>query len=205
MIDPGLFAAFVVAVAILLLTPGPNVALIVSNSVAFGSRYGLLTVVGTSTAMAIQLALTAFGMAELLKNAGHWFEWIRWIGVAYLVYLGIVQWRMPVIAIGEMSLRAAHRGRIFGRALIVALTNPKVLLFLGAFLPQFVDPEQAIGSQMAVLSATFLSIVCLVDTTWALAAGRARRLLSSRARLQNRISGALLIVAGIGLAFARSQ
>ncbi|MCC7016696.1 MAG: LysE family translocator [Rhodospirillales bacterium] len=205
MIDPGLFIAFAAAVAILMLTPGPNVALIVGNSVAFGRRYGLLTVAGTSSAMAAQIALTAFGMAELLEGASHWFEAIRWIGVAYLVYLGVVQWRAPIPDLSEAAVRAASRRKIFGRALIVALTNPKVLFFLGAFFPQFVDPNRAIGPQTAILSATFLAIVCVVDTGWALTAGRARRLLAGRARAQNRISGALLIAAGIGLALARNR
>lgn len=205
MIDPGLFLAFVLAVAVLMLTPGPNVALIVGNSVAFGSRYGLLTVAGTSSAMAAQIALAAFGMAELLAGAGAWFDAIRWVGVAYLVYLGVVQWRAPIPDPSGSSARAVSRRRIFGRAVVVALTNPKVLFFLGAFFPQFVDPDRAIGPQMAILSATFLAIVCTVDVGWALTAGRARRLLAERARTQNRISGALLIVAAIGLAFARGK
>jgi threonine/homoserine/homoserine lactone efflux protein len=205
MIDPGLFLAFVAAVIVLMLTPGPNVALIVGNSVAFGSRYGLLTVAGTSSAMAAQIALTAFGMAELLAGAGRWFDAIRWVGVAYLVYLGVVQWRAPIPDLSEAAARVVSRRKIFGRALVVALTNPKVLFFLGAFFPQFVDPSRAIGPQMAILSATFLAIVCVVDVGWALTAGRARRLLATHARAQNRISGALLIAAGIGLAFARSR
>src|SRR5688572_32472476 len=93
MIDLHLFAAFVAAVAILMLIPGPNVALIVANSVAHGARYGLLTVAGTSSAMMLQLAVTALGMTELLATLGSWFEWVRWIGVAYLLYLGVSYWR----------------------------------------------------------------------------------------------------------------
>jgi threonine/homoserine/homoserine lactone efflux protein len=205
MIDPGLFFAFAAAVAILMLTPGPNVALIVGNSIAWGPRYGLLTVAGTSSAMIAQLGLTALGMTELLGTLGVWFEWIRWAGVAYLVYLGVAQWRVPAAALAGTSPEAKSARKIYGRALFVSLTNPKTLLFFGAFFPQFVDPAKAIGPQVALLSATFLALVCMVDTGWALAAGRARTLLSSRRRLRNRISGALLIGAGIGLAFVRSK
>src|SRR5687768_17850222 len=93
MIDLHLYAAFVAAVTILMLIPGPNVALIVANSVAHGARYGLLTVAGTSSAMVLQLAVTALGMTELLETLGSWFEWVRWIGVAYLLYLGVSYWR----------------------------------------------------------------------------------------------------------------
>src|SRR3546814_14954485 len=79
MIDPQLYVAFILATGILMLIPGPNVALIVANSVAYGTRYGLLTVAGTSSAMVVQLALTALGMAALLGTLAHWIEWIRWI------------------------------------------------------------------------------------------------------------------------------
>lgn len=205
MIDPGLFIAFAAAVAILMLTPGPNVALIVGNSIALGPRYGLLTVAGTSSAMVAQLALTVLGMTELLGTLGVWFEWVRWIGVAYLVYLGIAQWRAPAVHPAGTSPQAKSTRKIYGRALFVSLTNPKTLLFFGAFFPQFVDPAKEIGPQLALLSATFLAFVCTIDTGWALAAGRARRLLSAHGRLRNRISGAFLIGAGIGLAFARNR
>ena len=97
MLDTHLFLAFVLAVTILMLIPGPNVALIVANSVTYGYRYGLLTVAGTSSAMVVQLGLTVLGMTELLGTLGAWFEWIRWIGVAYLIYLGVMQWRAPPV------------------------------------------------------------------------------------------------------------
>ena len=89
--------------------------------------------------------------------------------------------------------------------MFVALTNPKTLLFFGAFFPQFVDPSRPIGPQIALLSATFLILICVIDSGWALAAGRARRVLAARTLLRNRISGALLVIAGIGLAFARHR
>src|SRR3954447_2971348 len=91
--EPHLLPAFVLAVAVLMLIPGPNVALIVANSLAYGARWGLLTVLATSTASMLQLGLVALGMASLLGELGGWFEWIRWAGVAYLVLLGIQQWR----------------------------------------------------------------------------------------------------------------
>src|ERR1700687_4704910 len=97
MIDIELYLTFVAATAILILIPGPNVALIVANSVAYGTRFGLLTVAGTSSAMVLQLALTALGMTALLGTLATWFEWIRWIGVFYLLWLGVRQWRAPPV------------------------------------------------------------------------------------------------------------
>ena len=205
MIDTHLYLAFVLAVTILMLIPGPNVALIVANSVTYGFRYGLLTVAGTSSAMVVQLGLTILGMTELLGTLGAWFEWIRWIGVAYLIYLGITTWRAPPLNLAEVRPEPKSARAMYTRALLVSLTNPKTLFFYGAFFPQFVVTSHDLGAQVAILSATFLLLAGVVDGGWALAAGRARGLLVVHGRLRNRISGGLLIGAGIGLAFARKS
>jgi homoserine/homoserine lactone efflux protein len=203
--DTHLFLAFVLAVTILMLIPGPNVALIVANSVTYGFRYGLLTVAGTSAAMVVQLGLTVLGMTELLGTLGAWFEWIRWIGVAYLIYLGVTQWRAPAVNLAEVAPEPKSARAMFMRALLVSLTNPKTLFFYGAFFPQFVVTSRDVGAQVAILSATFLLLAVLLDGCWALAAGRARGLLGMHGRLRNRISGSLLVGAGIGLALARKS
>ena len=117
MIDPAMFLAFVAATTILMLIPGPNVALIVSNSVAYGSRYGLITVGGTSSAMMVQLAIAAFGMTEALRTLGHWFEWLRWIGVAYLIYLGVTHWRAPAADLTRTAPEPKSARAIYSRAL----------------------------------------------------------------------------------------
>jgi threonine/homoserine/homoserine lactone efflux protein len=203
MFDLQLFAAFVLAVTILMLIPGPNVALIVANSVAYGGRYGLLTVAGTSTAMVVQLALTVLGMTGLLDLLGSWFEWIRWAGVGWLVWLGIAQWRAPAVDLTATAAEPKSWRTIFMRALLVSLVNPKTLLFYGAFFPQFVAPDGDIGGQIALLSATFLTLAVVLDSGWAVAAARARRLLATHGRLRNRLCGGLLVSAGVGLALAR--
>lgn len=205
MVDPSLFLAFVAAVTVLMLIPGPNVALIVANSVAYGPKYGLLTVAGTSSAMVVQLGIAAFGMTELLGTLGAWFEWLRWIGVAYLVHLGIAQWRAPAVDLTRTRPEPRSARAIYLRALLVSLTNPKTLLFYGAFFPQFLVLDGSVGSQVAVLSAAFLAVALLVDGAWALVAGRARGLLAARGRLRNAVSGGLLIGAAAALALTRSK
>jgi len=201
--DLHLYLAFVAAVTVLMLIPGPNVALIAANSVTYGFRYGLLTVAGTSSAMLVQLALTALGMTELLGQLGSWFDWIRWIGVAYLVYLGITTWRAPPLALSNVAAEPKSPRAIYSRALLVSLTNPKTLFFYGAFFPQFVVMGHDVGLQVAILSATFVFIAVAVDASWAVLANRARRFLAMQGKLRNRVSGGILIGAGIGLAFAR--
>lgn len=202
---PDNYPLFILASALLMLTPGPNVALIVANSVAYGARYGLLTVVGTSAAVVLHLAFVGFGMGSALGMIGTMFEWVRWAGVAYLVYLGIQAWRAPPADLGAVAAQPKSGRVILLRAVAVSLTNPKLLLLYGAFFPQFIAPGRPVGPQLWVLCATFLAVGVATDALWALAAARARHAIAGHGRLRNRISGGLLLGAGVGLAFARPK
>lgn len=199
-----LYLAFVVACAILILIPGPNVALIVANSVAHGVRYGLVTVAGTASAMVLQLALVVLGASTALAVLAGVFDWLRWVGVAYLVWLGVRAWRAPPVDLAHTEAERRSAAAIFARGFLVSLTNPKTLLFYGAFLPQFVATGGGETTrQLLMLAATFLAIAVLLDGAWAVLAGRLRRLLATHARLRSRLTGGLLIGAGVGLALAR--
>lgn len=198
-----LYLAFVAATVVLILIPGPNVALIVANSVAYGPRHGLVTVAGTSAAMVIQLALTVMGLSGLLAVMAEWFEVLRWIGVAYLVYLGIMALRAPPTDLTKVRAAGISSGRMFARGFVVSLTNPKTLLFYSAFLPQFVSPNADAAAQLLLLAATFLVIAVALDSGWALVASRASRFLSLNGRLRNRITGTFYLSAAAGLALAR--
>ncbi len=200
-----LFIAFVLATTALILIPGPNVTLIVATSLTYGARRALMTVAGTSSAMVIQLAITALGMTSLMLVLSDWFEWLRWAGVVYLIYLGIQRWRARSVGLEEYAARPASLKMLYGRGFFVSATNPKTLLFYAAFLPQFVDPQSPPTPQLFLLSATFLVIATVLDSSYALLAGRVRGLLRGqrRARLRNRLTGSLLIGAGVGLALAR--
>ncbi len=103
MIDLHLYLVFLFAVVVLTLIPGPNMALIVANSVSYGTRFGMLTLAGTSSAMVIQLALTGLGMTAVMGIMAQWFEWIRWIGVLYLVWLGVRLWRTPPVDLSKVA------------------------------------------------------------------------------------------------------
>ncbi len=205
MIDPALYAAFVLATAVLMLIPGPNVALIVANSVAYGTRYGLLTLAGTATAMVPQLLLTALGMTALLGGIGEWMAWLRWAGVAYLIVLGVRQWRAAAPDLTRVAAQPRSPRGIFVRGLLVSLTNPKTLFFYGAFFPQFVAADRAAWPQLVILSVTFLAVAIVLDSCWALLAGRARPLLAAHGRARNRIAGGFLVGAGVGLALAHRR
>lgn len=185
------------------LIPGPNVGLIVANSIAHGTRYGLASVAGTSSAMAPQLAITVLGASTLLMLMASAFEWLRWLGVVYLMYLGIKHLISqssdnPGPGKKEKTYRKVYLG-----GFLVSAANPKTLLFFGAFFPQFVSPEGNPAVQLIVLSITFLTVITIVDSGWAILAGKARHLLTKYSRLHNRISGVFYLTAGIGLALAR--
>jgi threonine/homoserine/homoserine lactone efflux protein len=201
--SPTLYATFVAATTILMLIPGPNVALIVANALAHGARFGLLTVAGTTAAMILQLGLTALGMTTLLGELARAYDGLRWIGVVYLLWLGVSAWRAPAADLTKTAPEPRSPRAIFWRGFLVSLTNPKTLLFYAAFFPQFIDPNAGLATQFAVLSLTFLAVAVVVDSGWGLMAARFRYVLGVNGKLRNRLTGGLLIGAALGLALAR--
>jgi homoserine/homoserine lactone efflux protein len=204
MIDPELFAAFVVATTILILMPGPIVTLVVANAVAHGPHTGLATVAGASLGNALLIASGAAGLTAVLSLVVPVFEWVRWGGALYLIWLGLKSWRAVFRASAPTALGpdASRRG-VFWHGLLVAVTNPKTILFYAAFFPQFVSPSLPAGPQIAAMSVTMLGIAVLSDSLYALLAGRLRPLLLSHARVRHGITGTLLVGTGLGLAVAR--
>jgi len=205
-----LYLAFVAATVLLIVFPGPNVALIVASGLQGHRRTALMTVAGVNLGLAGQLALAVFGMSSLMLVLADWFEWLRWAGVVYLVWLGVQQWRQrpatpSAAATGATAAPPASSRAAFARGFAVSMLNPKTLLFHAAFLPQFVDPAAAPLAQLALLGVTFLVIAALLDGAYAVAASRAARAMAQAGWLRwaNRLTGGLLIGAGIGLALAR--
>ena len=201
--DPGLYAAFVAATVALIVLPGPNVGVIVATSLRHGRRAGLVTVAGTSAAMLPQLLLVVLGLTGALSLTGHLFEWVRWAGVAYLLALGIVAWRSPDSDPVEGQLPAPPSRSLLLRGAVVSLTNPKTLLFYGAFFPQFVTPGPNIADQLVLLAVTFLSVVTLLDCGWAMLAARLQRILAGSGSVRRRMEGGLYMAAAALLAGTR--
>jgi homoserine/homoserine lactone efflux protein len=198
-----LYLTFVAAAVILILIPGPNVSLIVANSIAHGPRYGLITVAGTTSAAVVQLTCVVLGLTGLLSLMATWFERLRWAGVAYLIYLGVMAWRAPPADLAATRAQRKSPRDIYLRGFLVSLTNPKTLLFYAAFLPQFVGPGPNRTAQLIMLAGTFVVIALTLDCVWSLVAPRALRALGIGGRGLNRLTGGLLITAAAGLAWAR--
>ena len=189
----------VLATAVLVIIPGPNVALIVANSIRYGIRMGAVTVLGTTVGVAIQLVVVVLGVAAVVEIAADALVWIRWAGVVYLVFLGVRTWNAPAQDLSAVTAAPA----VFWRGCMIAAMNPKTLLFNAAFLPQFIATDGSAGMQLAVVATVFLAVLLIGDMIWALAAGSARRLLSRYSGARNRVTGGFLVVAGVGLALSR--
>jgi homoserine/homoserine lactone efflux protein len=196
-----LFSGFLLITLVLILAPGPIVTLVISTGATRGVRAALLTVAGTSLGNALLLAAIATGLSWVLAHAAYLFELLRWIGAAYLIWLGLRAWRSA----GRVQAVVAGNQVHFWRGLLVALSNPKTLAFFTAFLPQFVDPARPAGYQLAVMCAVSVLLAALSDSCWAIASGMGRAWLMrpARARLLVRASALTLIGGGLWLSLAR--
>lgn len=201
-----IYLTFVVACVALALLPGPNVTLVIANGLRYGTRAALVTIAGTQAGLAVVIAIVGFGLTTMMATMGYWFDWVRFIGAAYLVWLGIKLVRAPIEGIDTDTPPAPPRGGFFLQGLGVLLSNPKVLVFFGAFIPQFVDLEQNHFLQVGILGATFMVAAGITDAIYAIAAGRARKFFSARrTRLLSRISGGFMIGGGLWLALTRAR
>lgn len=199
-------AAFIAACVVLGLTPGPNMSLIVANTLSGGLRSGLLTLAGAGLGLTILITLAAVGMSSVMVFMSEWFDVVRWVGALYLVVLGARQlwswWRRTSGGLPPAPPASGHS--MFMHGLLVSLSNPKVLLFLGAFLPQFVDPTRDPVPQLTVLAVLFIITLVIVDMIYTLAIAKARSALSpAKLAFMDGVAGAMLVAGGLVLATAR--
>ncbi|MBZ0218476.1 MAG: LysE family translocator [Fimbriimonadaceae bacterium] len=198
-----IYLAFVLASFLVAIVPGPSVTVIIANSLAHGTRAGLLNVAGTQLGVALVLLVLLAGLTTIVETMAVWFEWVKLAGAAYLVWLGIKLWRSDG-SLGDVTAAKTPRKGFFWQGFIVVLGNPKLLFFFGAFIPQFIDPKGEFLIQVAILGVTFMVVAGIFDSVYAILAGRAGSMLArSRVRLLERISGSFLIGGGIWLALAR--
>jgi len=197
-----LFIAFLLITLIMVLTPGPIVTLVISTAASRGARAGLITVAGSTFGNALLITGIALGLSIVIQYAAEIFEWLRWIGAAYLIWLGVQAWRHA----GARDAVEAPRGHVyFRRGFLAAITNPKTIAFFTAFLPQFIDPDLPAPHQLFVMCAVAVTMAAVTDCGWAILAGAGRGFFLRRARTEwmGRLSGLVLIGGGIWLSLAR--
>jgi threonine/homoserine/homoserine lactone efflux protein len=197
---------FVVAVFLLSGTPGPNMLHVMTRSVAFGARRSVAAMAGCLTALVLVLAASAAGVSALLAAWPRVFDALRYAGVAYLIFLGIKAWRgagSPIdVGEGELPVTLSAR-RLFRGGFVIAASNPKLLLFAAAFLPQFVDRASPQAPQFAILVATFAVIESFWYAVYAAGGRTLARYLTRPAlrRAFDRATGVIFV--GFGLALLR--
>ena len=203
MFDASVLLAFVLASAAIVIVPGPTVSIIVANSLRAGPAAGLANVAGTQLGLAVMIAVLALGLDVVVAAMGEAFVYVKLLGAAYLVYLGIKLLRSDG-TLGRSKTPARGVAQYALQGFFVIWSNPKALIFFGAFIPQFVDPTHAAAPQVAVYGGLFMAVATILDGAYALAAGKAGRLLTrARVRTVEVASGALLIVGGLALALTR--
>ena len=204
MIDPAILLPYIVACFLFSIVPGPSVTVVVANSLAGGTRAGALTILGTVLSMLSMVFIVALGLQTVMALVSEAFTIIKLVGAAYLIWIGFKMFTSS----SKLEMHAAGEklplGRYVWQGALVNWSNPKTLLFLGAFLPQFLDLSRPAFGQIMVLGLIVMVVATTTDMFYAVIAGRARQLLTvARVRLMNRVSGVILMIGGVWLAFQK--
>jgi homoserine/homoserine lactone efflux protein len=203
MIELSILLPYVLACVLFSIVPGPSVSVVVANSLAAGTRAGLLTILGTEIAMLAMVTIVALGLDVVMSVVAEAFVVIKLVGAAYLIWIG---WKMFTSS-GHLNFNAGEKlpvWRYLRQGAVVNLSNPKTLLFLGAFLPQFVDTTRPAFGQIMILGLIVMVVATASDCVYAILAGQARQVLTAaRVRLMSRVSGAILMAGGVWLALQK--
>jgi homoserine/homoserine lactone efflux protein len=195
---------YLVAAIGLSLTPGPNSLLVLTHGALHGHRRTLYTVAGGALGFLALIALSMLGIGALLKASAGALTVLKVLGGAYLVWLGIQLWRAPPIRLAsDPSAPDVPDRALFRQGLLTAISNPKALLFYGAFLPQFIDPARDLLVQFVVMAAVFVLVEIIVEYALALLAHRVRSALERMGRSFNRLCGGMFVAMGVALPITR--
>jgi len=177
------------------LTPGPNGLLALTHGALLGTKKTIATIFGGLTGFFLVIAMSMFGIGALLAASASLLTVLKWVGGAYLVFLGIQVWRSPALAISRDKV--SGRAGLYRAGLFSALSNPKGILFFVAFLPQFIEPERSLFTQFVIMAATFLVIEFFYELTVAALADRITPWLARVGKNFNRTFGAVFIAIGV--------
>jgi homoserine/homoserine lactone efflux protein len=191
---------YLLAATGLSLSPGPNGLLALTHGALHGRRKALYTIFGGAAGFVIVIALSMFGIGALLETSLVWLTVLKWVGGAYLVWLGIQVWRSPPIGFDAHSAAEPRAGwSLFRQDALSALTNPKGILFFAAFLPQFIDPARSLTVQFAIMAGTFAAIEIATELFIASMAHRVSPWLRRVGRRFNQACGGLFVAIGLAL------
>lgn len=189
------------------LTPGPNSLLVLAHGALHGRRRTLWTITGGALGFALLIGLSMLGIGALLRASADALVLLKWGGGAYLVWLGIQLWRAPPLQLDMPEIDGQHgpvrRSVMFRQGLLAAISNPKALLFYGAFLPQFIDPARDLLMQFIIMATVFVVVEIGVEWALALMAHRVRGWLQRLGKRFNRACGGMFVAMGLALPVTR--
>jgi len=189
---------YAAAAAGLSLTPGPNGLLALTHGALHGVRKTLFTIAGGALGFTSVIAVSLFGIGALLAASSELLVVLKWVGGAYLVWLGIGVWRSPAMGATQgPELRVITRVNVFRQGLFASITNPKGILFFVAFLPQFLSEDIPLLTQFLVMAITFVGIEIMTETVIALGAAKIQPLLARFGKRFNRVFGAMFMLIGV--------
>jgi len=192
---------FLIASFLVVVVPGPTVSLIIANSLKSGMRAGILNVVGTQLGLIILILLLALGFKVISPFLEDVIKVVRIIGAAYLMTLGYLSFTSKTLSDNSEKLNKFDKKFIL-QGLIVILSNPKAFLFLGAFIPQFIDINQPIGSQIIYFGILFMIVGAIFDGMYAVVFGKFREIIINKyINILNKLGGTLLFFVGLWLLF----
>jgi len=195
--DLHVWLVYLLAAIGLSLSPGPNGLLALTHGALHGRQRALFTILGGCVGFVTVIALSMFGIGALLKASLVWLTVLKWIGGAYLIWLGIQIWRAPPIGL-ERRPSSGHRTRrsLFQQGALSAITNPKAILFFAAFLPQFIDPSRSLLAQFVVMACTFAAIEFVTELAIASLANRISPWMARVGRRFNQACGGVFVAIG---------
>ena len=202
-----LYLLFVVMAAVTVVSPGPGVLMTLSNALHYGWRETFAGILGIACGALVVAALSATSLGVLLAASSTAFMVMKYLGAAYLVYLGIRLWRAPAFSFKDRATGAGSARRRFGEGITLQLTNPKAIFFFLSVFPQFISPGTHYALQFARLVLTYAALVVVIHCIYAAFAQRARRYFTSErgGRIINRTAGSVFIVFGALLALSKQR
>ena len=191
---------FIIASFLVVIVPGPTVSLIISNTLRCGVRAGLLNILGTQFGVLILIFLLALGFEFISQFADQIIKIVRILGAIYLIILGIITFKSKIDFKNNQSKK--YDKRFIFQGLIVILTNPKIFLFLGSFLPQFINLKHSVSSQIIYFGLLFILVATIFDSCYAIIFGKFRNLIANKyLKILNLVGGLILILVGVWLLF----
>ena len=191
---------FIIASFLVVIVPGPTVSLIIANSLKSGVRAGLLNILGTQFGVLLLIFLLALGFEFISPFVDQIIKVVRILGAIYLIILGIIAFISKINVKNDQAEK--YDKRFILQGFIVILTNPKIFLFLGSFLPQFISLEHSISFQIIYFGLLFILVATIFDSCYALIFGKFRNLIANKyLKILNLIGGSILILVGFWLLF----